>query len=162
MAAKNLRIIGTTVGAFKAGDVVPAYALAAANPANIVEHRLAEWTDDAATVDIPAESLARSAPDASADLVKAHAKATAEVRELRESNGQLHDKCVAAEAKAESLAKELADKVAELATAKADRDAARVDLETAKSAAARLKEENDTLNVLLSEAEKASPKAPTK
>lgn len=130
--AKNLRILGTSVGPFSRDDVVPAYALAAADPDSLVANRMADWTDDPATVDVSAESLAASAPDASADLVRAHAKAIADNRQLSSSVESLHGKCLSLEAKCQALEAELASKVNELAAVKSQRDKVAVELEEMK------------------------------
>lgn len=132
MAARNLRIIGTTVGRFQAGDVVPAYALAAANPEFLVESGVAQWTTEMPTVSVDAESLAVAAPDATPDLIRAHAKATAENQTLREAVDSTHARCLEFEAKNDALTAELASKVEELATVKSQRDKLAVELEEMK------------------------------
>lgn len=131
-AKKNLEIIGHTVGAYKAGDIVPAYALAAANPENIVEHGLAKWTDDPATVSVNVETLTAAAPDATPGLIQAHSRLTAEHKQLTATVETLHAKCLDLEKKNESLAAELAAKVEEIGTVKSQREKALADLEDMK------------------------------
>lgn len=129
---KNLAILASSVGAFKQGDVVPDYALAGANPPWLVENGLAEWSNDPATVDVDADSLAQAAPDATPELIKAHAKATADVKELTGTVDALHKKCLDLEAKNKALGNELAAKVDELAAVKAQREKIRLEFEDLK------------------------------
>jgi chromosome segregation ATPase len=148
---KNLRIKATSAGEFKAGDVVPAYAFGHADW--LVNEGLAEWTGDRVTVEVSADSLKKGAPDASADLAKAHADTLAKATRLEDTVDSLHARVLDLEANADALAKENAAKVVELAEAKAERDAARVEVE-------KLKAENATLDALLTEADKAKDAKP--
>lgn len=159
MAAKNLRIIGTSVGPFSAGDIVPAYALASANPEFLIEARIVEPTNEMATVEVSADDLVKSSPESSSDLVKAHAAALETIKRHDESIEQLHEKCLDLESKNEALTKELGAKTAELSEAKKARDQHAVDLETAKNTIGRLKQETADLNTLLQEVDK--PATPT-
>jgi hypothetical protein len=145
--AKNLQIINGTVGGYKPGDIVPAYALASANPDWLVKEGFCEWSTATATVTVDASSLAKSAPDASADLVKAHAKLLAQTKEDAATIQALHDKCLDLESKSDALAKEVAAKTVELEAAKKVRDEHAVTVET-------LKKEVEDVNALLKEADK--------
>lgn len=146
-AKKNLRINSTTVGQFKSGDIVPAYALASLDVDFLISVNVVSPTEEPATVDIPAESLAKAAPDASADLIKAHAKLLAQSKDDAATIAALHAKCLELESKSDALAKEVAAKTVELEAAKKARDEHAVTVET-------LKKEVKDVNDLLKEADK--------
>lgn len=129
---KNLRIVATEVGEFKKDDVVPAYALAQANPDVLVEKKLCSWTDDPTTVTVSVESLATAAPDMSADLVKAHSKLLADHEEALEQIDTLHAKGLDLESKVKSLTAELSQKVQDIETYKSQRDKVMVEVEQMK------------------------------
>lgn len=130
--AKNLLILATTVGNFKQGDIVPDYVLKGCDPEWLVENEYAKRTNDPANVDVDTDSLVQAAPDATPELIKAHAKATADVRELTGTVDTLHAKCLDLEAKNKALADELAAKVDELATIKSQREKIQSEFEDLK------------------------------
>lgn len=132
---KNLRILATSVGKWVKGDIVPAYALNAANPQWLADERHAEWTDDPATVQVTTEALATAAPDASEELIKAHVKLKADYKEATDSLAALHAKCLDLESKHKAVTSELTAKVEELGSVKAARDKLAVELEEMKAIA---------------------------
>lgn len=149
--AKNLEIVTGTVGGYNPGDIVPTYALAAANPDWLVAEGFCKWTTATPTVTVNADSLAKSAHDASGDLVKAHAKLIEQAKQDAETIEALHAKCIDLESKVEALSKAVAAKTVELEEAKKARDEHAVTVET-------LKAENATLDALLTEADKPGAK----
>lgn len=146
---KNLRILATTAGPFKQGDVIPAYALSNADWQ--VEEGFAVRTDDPATVDVSADDLAKSAPDASGDLIKSHAQALETLKSQEDTIDQLHKKCIDLELKNEALTKELGAKTTELSEAKNARDKYAVDLELANQKIEKLAAENKDYETLLND-----------
>lgn len=148
----NLRILATEVGDFKRDDVVPAYALAQANPDILVEKKLCSWTDDPATVTVSTETLATASPEASKDLVVAHTALMADHKEAIEQIDILHAKCLDLEKQTKALTAELSQKVNDIETYKSQRDKALLEIEQCKKLLAET----------ASTTPPATPPAPTK
>ncbi|MFO0937838.1 MAG: hypothetical protein U0798_15140 [Gemmataceae bacterium] len=130
---KNLRILAANIGVYRQGDIVPAYALIKAKPDSLVKKGLAEWTGDRETVQVSATELTKAAPDASHDLIKAHATLKREHESALRTIETLHGKCLDLEKKHEAVSKSLVEKTEELEEARARRDAIAVEVQELKT-----------------------------
>jgi len=118
----NLLILATVIGDFQKGQIVPGYALAGCNPDHLVSNGLAAWTNDHETVEVSVDALATAVPNASNDLIKAHAALKADHNEALDQIDKLHAKCLDLEKKHGALTKELGVKTEEVQAVKSERD----------------------------------------